>query len=162
MGKISFLKCKKTLALRDEIRQKGVALEKKFLLRCWIFKNNIIFVKVQLAALQASKAWKHRFQRIGPHLCDSCIHMSDINPKKDIITPFAQHEKDTGSCEVQVALISARVQQLTEHLRTHRKDFHSRRGLILLTSRRRRLLNYLKENKPEVYAKLLAGLGLRR
>lgn len=88
--------------------------------------------------------------------------MSQIHPKKDIIAPFAQHDKDTGSCEVQVALLSTRILQLTEHLRTHRKDFHSRRGLLLLTSRRRRLLNYLKENKPETYMKVIDGLGLRR
>jgi small subunit ribosomal protein S15 len=88
--------------------------------------------------------------------------MSEQHPKHNIISPFAQHAGDTGSCEVQVALLSSRILQLTEHLRTHRKDFHSRRGLLLLTTRRRRLLNYLKENKPEVYLKLLAGLNLRR
>lgn len=88
--------------------------------------------------------------------------MSEAVNKQAIIKNFALNDKDTGSCEVQIALLSARVAHLTTHLRTNKKDFHSRRGLILMTSRRRRLLDYLKSNKPEAYNKIVADLKLRR
>jgi small subunit ribosomal protein S15 len=88
--------------------------------------------------------------------------MSEVVIKKEIIEKFKVHEKDTGSCEVQVALLSSRIAHLTEHLRTHRKDFHSRRGLLAMTSRRRKLLDYLKRTDPERYTKVIQALGLRR
>ena len=64
--------------------------------------------------------------------------MPEVVNKENVITNFRTHEKDTGSCEVQIALLTARIAHLTEHLRDHRKDFHSRRGLLLMTSKRRR------------------------
>ncbi len=82
--------------------------------------------------------------------------------KTAIINDFKVHASDTGSPEVQVALLTQRIAHLTEHLRTHRKDFHSRRGLIALTSRRRKLLDYLKRNNLEKYKQLLERLQLRR
>jgi len=82
--------------------------------------------------------------------------------KSEVIKKHQQDAKDTGSPEVQVALISARVTHLTEHLRTHRKDFHSRRGLIMLTNRRRKLLAYLKSSDLDRYNALLAKLNLRK
>ncbi|AWT60422.1 MAG: 30S ribosomal protein S15 [Candidatus Moanabacter tarae] len=82
--------------------------------------------------------------------------------KESIISENRIHDKDTGSSEVQIALLTARVNHLTEHLQTHRKDFHSRRGLIGMTSRRRKLLNYLKKHNLEKYNKLLQQLNLRR
>ena len=82
--------------------------------------------------------------------------------KKPIIEDYRLHETDTGSCEVQIALLTARVQHLTEHLRTHRKDYHSRRGLIAMTSRRRKLLDYLKRHDLDKYNELLKRLKLRR
>ncbi len=82
--------------------------------------------------------------------------------KSDIIKAHQKDAKDTGSPEVQVALITARVNHLTEHLRTHRKDFHSRRGLILLTNRRRKLLNYLKASDLDRYNALIGKLNLRK
>ncbi|GBL42783.1 30S ribosomal protein S15 [Verrucomicrobiota bacterium] len=82
--------------------------------------------------------------------------------KSDIIKKHQQDAKDTGSPEVQVALISARVNHLTEHLRAHRKDFHSRRGLIMLTNRRRKLLAYLKSTDLDRYNALIAKLNLRK
>ncbi len=88
--------------------------------------------------------------------------MSEPINKQEIIKKFGLNDKDTGSCEVQIALLTARVAHLTEHLRSNRKDFHSRRGLIMMTSRRRRLLDYLKANKIEAYNKLVADLKLRR
>lgn len=88
--------------------------------------------------------------------------MTEIATKQEVINQFKVHEKDTGSCEVQIALLSARINHLTEHLRTHRKDFHSRRGLLAMTSRRRKLLDYLKRQDPERYTKVLAALSLRR
>lgn len=73
-----------------------------------------------------------------------------------------QHDTDTGSPEVQVALLTDRINDLTEHLQTHQKDHHSRRGLLKLVGRRRRLLNYLDNNDVERYRALIAKLGLRR
>jgi small subunit ribosomal protein S15 len=72
------------------------------------------------------------------------------------------HATDTGSPEVQVALLTERINHLTEHLRTHKKDHHSRRGLLMLVGRRRRLLDYVKENDVERYRALIARLGLRK
>jgi small subunit ribosomal protein S15 len=72
------------------------------------------------------------------------------------------HDTDTGSPEVQVALLSARIDHLTEHLKVHGKDHHSRRGLLMLVGRRRRLLDYLRRNDVERYRALIAKLGLRR
>jgi small subunit ribosomal protein S15 len=82
--------------------------------------------------------------------------------KTEVIGKFASHEGDTGSPEVQVALLTARINDLTEHLRTHRKDHHSRRGLLMLVGQRRRLLNYLNRQDVERYRALVQELGLRR
>ena len=82
--------------------------------------------------------------------------------KKDVITKFATHEGDTGSPEVQVALMSERIAYLTEHFKTHEKDHHSRRGLLKLVSQRRRLLDYLKRKNLERYRSLINGLGIRK
>ena len=82
--------------------------------------------------------------------------------KSDIIKKHQQDAKDTGSPEVQVALITARVNHLTDHLRSHRKDFHSRRGRIMLTNRRRKLLSYLKSTDLDRYNALIAKLNLRK
>lgn len=82
--------------------------------------------------------------------------------KQEIIQKFAVHQKDTGSPEVQVALLTHRIKYLTDHLRTHRKDHHSRRGLLKLVGKRRRLLNYLRKKDIDRYRELIAALGLRR
>ena len=82
--------------------------------------------------------------------------------KADIIKEFGANENDTGSPEVQIALLTARVKHLTEHLRDNRKDFHSRRGLIAMTARRRKLLDYLKKNNFNRYTAILEKLKLRR
>lgn len=79
-----------------------------------------------------------------------------------IISDHAQSEGDTGSPEVQIALLSARISHLTEHLRTHQKDHHSRTGLLKLVGRRRKLLRYLQDNDVERYRAIIAKLGLRR
>ena len=86
-----------------------------------------------------------------------------IIPNKDeLIREYATTEGDTGSPEVQVALLTARINHLTEHLRTHAKDHHSRRGLLMLVGQRRRLLAYLAKTDIERYRSLIARLGLRR
>ena len=85
---------------------------------------------------------------------------SDV--KKQIMTEYATVDGDTGSPEVQVAMLSRRISDLTEHLRTHKHDHHSRRGLLLLVGRRRRLLNYLGETDITRYRSLIERLGLRR
>ena len=82
--------------------------------------------------------------------------------KKEIIDRFKLHEKDTGSTEVQVALLSNRIQYLTDHFRTHKKDHHSRRGLLKLVGQRRRLLNYLKRTDVNRYKQVIDELGLRK
>ena len=82
--------------------------------------------------------------------------------KTEIITQYKTHEKDTGSCDVQIALLTARINHLTEHLRDHRKDFHSRRGLLQMASRRRKLLDYLKKHELAKYNDLLQRLNLRK
>ncbi|GAA2835059.1 MULTISPECIES: 30S ribosomal protein S15 [Crossiella] len=82
--------------------------------------------------------------------------------KKTILGEYGTHESDTGSPEAQVALLSKRISGLTEHLKTHKHDHHSRRGLLLMVGRRRRLLDYLKKSDIERYRALIARLGLRR
>ena len=84
------------------------------------------------------------------------------NQKNVIMQDYARHDKDTGSPEVQVALLTTRITQLTDHLRTHSHDEHSRRGLLKLVGQRRRHLKYLSQSKPDVYRELIARLGLRR
>ena len=86
----------------------------------------------------------------------------DLAIKNEIIKEYATHEGDTGSPEVQVAMLTKRIQDLTEHLKEHKHDHHSRRGLLLLVGRRRRLLDYVKRNDVERYRALIAKLGLRR
>jgi small subunit ribosomal protein S15 len=82
--------------------------------------------------------------------------------KKQIITEYGASEGDTGSAEVQVALLSRRISDLTEHLKQHKHDHHSRRGLLLLVGRRRRLLNYLAKTDINRYRSIIERLGLRR
>jgi small subunit ribosomal protein S15 len=82
--------------------------------------------------------------------------------KQEIIGRHGQGEGDTGSAQVQIALLTARINELTEHLRTHAKDHYSRRGLLKLVGRRRRLLNYLQRKDLEGYRALIKELGLRR
>ena len=82
--------------------------------------------------------------------------------KPDIIEKYRTHGTDTGSPEVQVALLTARINELTEHLREHKKDHHSRRGLLMLVGQRRRLLNYLNHRDVGRYRELVQELGLRR
>lgn len=82
--------------------------------------------------------------------------------KTTLITTYATHEGDTGSPEVQIALLSNRITYLTDHFKTHAKDHHSRRGLLKLVGRRRRFLNYLQKHNLEGYRALIKELGLRR
>jgi len=82
--------------------------------------------------------------------------------KRELIEKFKLHEKDTGSPEVQIAILTTRINQLNEHFKVHKKDFHSRRGLLKLVGRRRRLLAYLKKHHPERYRKVVEALGLRK
>ena len=82
--------------------------------------------------------------------------------KQEVIGSYATHEGDTGSPEVQVALLSARITELTDHFNSHKKDHHSRQGLLRMVNRRRKLLDYLKSKDSERYRKLISSLGLRR
>jgi small subunit ribosomal protein S15 len=85
-----------------------------------------------------------------------------VENKEAIISEYAVGEGDTGSPEVQVAVLTTRIRHLTEHLRTHKHDYHSRRGLLKLVGKRRRLLKYLQSKDVERYRSLIARLGLRR
>ncbi|OLE50741.1 MAG: 30S ribosomal protein S15 [Acidobacteria bacterium 13_1_20CM_3_53_8] len=82
--------------------------------------------------------------------------------KEKIVTDFRKHEADTGSPQVQIALLSQRINELTEHFKTHKKDNHSRRGLLKMVSQRRSLLDYLKKTDIERYHEVVGRLGLRR
>ena len=82
--------------------------------------------------------------------------------KQELVAKFGDRDGDTGKTEVQVAMLTERINELTEHLRTHSKDHHSRRGLLMLVGRRRRFLNYLQRNDLERYRDLIRKLGLRR
>jgi len=82
--------------------------------------------------------------------------------KQELIAEYATKEGDTGSPEVQVAVLSERIKNLTEHLKTHKKDFHSRRGLLVMVGQRRRLLDYVKGKEEARYKSLIERLGLRR
>lgn len=85
-----------------------------------------------------------------------------LKEKKDIIEEFRQSENDTGSSEVQIALLTNRIHHLTEHVQVHKKDHHTRRGLLKLVGKRKRLLRYLRENDFERYRTVIQSLGIRR
>ena len=82
--------------------------------------------------------------------------------KQELVTKFGDSPTDTGKAEVQIALLTARINELTDHLRTHSKDHHSRRGLLMLVGRRRRFLNYLQRSDLDGYRALIKALGLRK
>ncbi len=82
--------------------------------------------------------------------------------KQEIIATYRRDEKDTGSSEVQIALLTERIKELTEHLKVHKKDNHSRRGLLKMVGKRRNLLNYLEKNDVEKYREIVEKLGLRK
>jgi small subunit ribosomal protein S15 len=85
-----------------------------------------------------------------------------LEKKRELVERFGDSPSDTGKAEVQIALLTERINQLTEHLRTHKKDHHSRRGLLMLVGRRRRLLNYLQRSNLDRYRALVKELGLRK
>lgn len=82
--------------------------------------------------------------------------------KTELIGKFKRHTKDTGSSEIQIAILTNRINQLTEHFKSHKKDFNSRRGLLMLVGKRRRLLEYLKKSEPQKYTELIEKLNLRK
>lgn len=88
--------------------------------------------------------------------------MLDQAKKQEIIDQYKMHDGDTGSPEVQIALLTERINYLTEHLKTHKKDHHSQRGLLKMVGKRRGLLNYLRDTEPERYRTVISKLGLRR
>ena len=88
--------------------------------------------------------------------------MLDKDRKTEVITTYKTHDTDTGSPEVQIALLSERISYLTEHFKTHEKDHHSRRGLLKLVQQRRRLLDYLKRKDSDRYTEIIGKLGIRK
>ena len=105
--------------------------------------------------LQSERRGRRATDRKGPTEMDAA-------EKKKIIEEYATHPGDTGSPDVQVAILTKRIAELTEHLKVHKGDHHSRRGLMLMVGQRRRLLNYIAKNDIEHYRELIARLGLRR
>ena len=101
------------------------------------------------------------FPRSGPYVEVDLVAFTK-DRKTEIITAYKKHDGDTGSPEVQVALLSDRINYLTEHFKTHTKDHHSRRGLLKLVGQRRRLLDYLKSKDTERYATVIKRLGIRK
>ena len=81
--------------------------------------------------------------------------------KAELVKQYGKSETDTGSAEVQVAILTARIKELTEHMKSHKKDFHTRRGLLMLVGKRRRLLSYIEKNDIENYRNLIKSLGIR-
>ena len=112
-------------------------------------------------ALRAETSW-YRFDAAGRSCGFPAINGVTESRMSETITEYRRHESDTGSSEVQIALLSERIDHLTEHLKVHKKDHHSRRGLLMLVGRRRRLLNYLQDTDIEAYRTLIDRLGLRR
>ena len=100
----------------------------------------------------------------APHLSASLTGRMTLTQerKQELVVKFGDSDADTGKTEVQVALLTERINELTEHLRTHSKDHHSRRGLLMLVGRRRRFLNYLQRSDLERYRSVIRELGLRR
>ena len=96
-----------------------------------------------------------------PFVLEKCVPVT-VEKKAEIIEEFATHPGDVGSAEVQIALLTERIAQLTEHLREHKHDFHTRRGLLKLVGRRRRLQAYLSRKSPERYRSVITRLGLRK
>ena len=88
--------------------------------------------------------------------------MAVVENKDEVMKEYATHDSDTGSPEVQVAVLTSRIRHMTEHMREHKHDFHSRRGLLQMVGRRRRLLKYLQKKDVERYRSLIGRLGLRR
>ena len=82
--------------------------------------------------------------------------------KEELIVKFKKHSKDTGSSEVQIALLTERINTLTDHFKEHKKDHHSRRGLLMLVNKRRKLLSYIKKTNEDKYSSLIKELGLRK
>ncbi len=100
---------------------------------------------------------------IGPHSASLIRRMSLTQERKqELVEKFGDSPADTGKAEVQIAMLTERINELNEHLRTHTKDHHSRRGLLMLVGRRRRFLNYLQRTDLERYRALLRELGLRK
>src|SRR3979409_1886142 len=100
--------------------------------------------------------------RIASHVSSSFGLAVETDVKGKLIAEYKRADKDTGSPEVQIALSTTRIRELTEHLKTHAKDHHSRRGLLLLVGKQRRLLNYLRDTDIERYRALVGKLGIRR
>ena len=111
---------------------------------------------------QPGSDWVVDVPKYIPRIEQLMNKMSEQVKKQTIIEENRSHEKDTGSSEVQIALLSARISHLTEHLKTHRKDFHSRRGLLMMAARRRKLLDYLKRTDLKRYQAIIEKLDLRR
>jgi small subunit ribosomal protein S15 len=103
-----------------------------------------------------------RPDRVGATSVTEGPDIMAITPKNETIEKHRTHESDTGSPEVQIALLTERISHLTEHLKTHKKDHHSRRGLLMLVGKRRRMLDYVKGIDVERYRTIVAELGLRR
>ncbi len=125
--------------------------------------RNYCFSAIMLDVFQHGPINSNRNRKLTTAIAERKIEMAQTTEKKaEIIAKFAQSEGDTGSPQVQVALLTGRINELTEHFKVNPKDHHSRRGLLKMVSRRRKLLDYLKGRDVNAYKALIDALGLRK
>jgi small subunit ribosomal protein S15 len=127
---------------------------------CVRFRSRFFWLQAQRTVIDLAASWGEA--RVGFASWEQRIKLMPMSQTTIDLQPFQLHEADTGSADVQIARLTARINHLTEHLAVHRKDFSSRRGLLKLVSRRRKLLDYLKRTEPQRYEGLLQPLSLRR
>lgn len=125
------------------------------------FKNYYIIINVN-ELIKGDLARIELFSRPKSMANKQKKTVKSISKKEDLIKKYRTHKEDTGSVEVQVAILTKKISDLTKHLQSHKKDFDSRRGLLLMVGKRRRLLNYLRKSDLDKYEKLIKDLGLRK
>lgn len=166
---VEFIKVNKTIDLEKKINKLFISLIKAKALICGIYKNNFnykmaeekkIATKVETKVEEKTKVEtkKSASRKVTKKVKEIYLKKE----KKDVIVKFKKHDKDTWSSKVQIALLTNRINSLTEHLKIHKKDKHSRFWLIKLTGQRRKLLSYIQRKKPEEYTEIIAELWLRR
>ena len=126
------------------------------------YNTNVVFPLSRITGLTAMRCSPAVTWEVGAKYYFNEVKIMTQAEKQAIMAEYALHEGDTGSPEVQIAVLTKRINDLTEHLKTHKKDHHSRRGLLKMVGQRRGLLEYLKKNDVEAYRSLIARLGIRK
>jgi small subunit ribosomal protein S15 len=123
--------------------------------------NSLLLFPLPFTRTGAQRRWPESWEYRAQQAQTGVIDMINKEKKQNLIEEFKVHGADTGSTEVQVAILTARIRELTDHMRIHKKDFHSRRGLLIMVGKRRKLLQYLKDRDFNRYQSLIQRLGLR-